>query len=157
MVLQVTTPEVAKEFMQSFDLLLDAHSKFWLWLIFGIVIQIASALFSIFVQWRLKNIEKNVTKFNLREEKRIVVLEDIYHKMSDLTWFFPGESVEELNVKIQVIDRLVSSKRLYLSEELNRLIGRYLDHFRNVSANHSRKNIQKEEEMLDEFANIFNA
>lgn len=153
---QIAVHEIAKEYIDSYNKLVDSHEKFWVWLVVGISVQILSAVLSFLMQLRLKNLEKNITKFNLREEKRISVMEDVYQKMSELTWFFPGESVVDLNDQIKIIDKLVTSKALYLSNNVRLLVGRYLDHFRNVASNPNRKDISKEEKMLDEFSSFFN-
>ena len=153
----MTVNEVAKEYLDAYNGLVSNQSKFWIWLLLGIGLQIISSVISLITQLRLKNLDKNIVKFNLREERRVKVQEEIFRQMVEFTWFIPGDSIDSLRSQIYNLDNYSQVQRLYISDSSRTIINNYLDHFRAVLASPYRKNIEHEQKMLDAYYTIFNA
>jgi hypothetical protein len=157
MLLQLGTHEIAKEYLDAYNTLVSSQSKFWIWLLLGLGLQVISSLSSLFIQWRLKSLDKNITKFNLREERRIQVAEEVYKQMVVLTRYVPGESVEQLITDISVLNSYISVQQLYIPSEVKAVLDEYLDYFRTVTSKSFFKNISREEELLDKYYKLFNS
>jgi hypothetical protein len=157
MLLQIEMHEVAKEYLEAYNTLVSTQSKFWIWLLLGLGLQVLSSLSSLIIQWRLKNLDKNITKFNLREERRIKVYEEVYRLMVGLTWFIPGDPVQQLVQDTSALDSYIQIQKLYISNDIKAILDNYLDHFRAVSATPYRKNIATESKMLEDYYDLFNS
>jgi hypothetical protein len=155
--LQVDLHEISKEYLDAYSTLVSAQSKFWTWLLLGLGLQVLSSLSSLIIQWRLKNLDKNITKFNLREERRIKVYEEVYRQMVGLTWFVPGDSVQQLNQDIFTLDNYSQIQNLYIDSDIKDVLVEYLDHFRSVSATPHLKNIAEESRLLEKYYQLFNS
>lgn len=157
MLLQIEMHEVAKEYLEAYNTLVGAQSRFWTWLLLGFALQVVSSLSSLIIQWRLKNLDKNITKFNLREERRIKVYEEVYRQMVSLTWFIPGDPITQLNSDISSLDSYIQVQKLYIANNVKSVLDDYLDHFRAVVSAPYRKNIAEENRMLEEYYKLFNS
>ena len=157
MLLQLGTHEIAKEYLDAYNTLVSSQSKFWVWLLLGLGLQVVSSLSSLFIQWRLKSLDKNITKFNLREERRIQVAEEVYKQMVVLTRYVPGESVEQLITNISLLNNYIEIQQLYIPSEVKVVLDDYLDYFRTVTSKSFLKDISREAELLDKYYRLFNS
>ena len=130
-------------------------SAFYIALIIIVGVNILVGLINLFTQIYLKNQEKRIHKLNIRESKRLELLEDLYNKLDTLTYFDQTQS-SELVSEINKISLFINSKRIYFSPEILKICTDYLDYFKNVVVNYSNKNILTESNHLNEFYRIFN-
>lgn len=157
MLLQLGAHEVAKEYLDAYNTLVSSQSKFWIWLLLGLGLQVISSLSSLYIQWKLKSLDKNLTKFNLREERRIQVAEEVYKQMVGLARFVPTEPAEKLSADVSALTSYVEIQQLYIPSDVKVVLEAYLDYFRVLSIKPFLKDITKETELLDEYYRLFNS
>lgn len=104
----------------------------------------------------LKELEPKINSLKLREEKRIVIYESIFDKMTSMSLFTQGDEQNLLINMISELDALVNQKRLYVYNKDFTLIQRYNDYFRTLLTNPRAKDFANERLMLQEFVDNFN-
>lgn len=126
-------------------------------LICFIFLNIIISSVGIIVQFVLKNKEKEINSYNIKEKQRIKHQEILYGMLEELTYYSngDGESSVYLN-KVSEISRYLTKNRIYLPSEITKISNNFLDHFKSVLNEYSNKSIRKETELLDSFSKSFN-
>jgi len=136
---------------------IQSNSKLLITVIIFISINLIITLINIYAQVSLKEKEKKIFSFNLKEKKRIEVFEVLFVKL-DLLTFFDGK-VNNANflIDIQNIDKYVTSQRLYIPNALFKVVQEYNDYYKSVLSDYRKKNYATEIDLSNKLCLIFNS
>ena len=119
-----------------------------------VAVNVFVAVINLISQIKIKNMDISVHKRNLREEKRMQILEDIYQKFDGLRIIFNDE--DTLRDSLRIAYEFINKNTLYLNKEELKITQEYCDYFSVVLNDPRKKDIQKENELLDKFKIEFN-
>lgn len=146
-----------KDLMENSNSEINTNSKLAFILICFISINLIVTLLNIFSQNRLKNKEKKIYSFNIKEKKRIDISEELFTQLDKLT-FFNGKDDNDIFLnKIQILEKYVTSNRLYISKNTYRNVQEQCDYFKSVLADYRKKDYAKELGFTKNFCIIFNS
>lgn len=146
-----------KDLMENSNSEINTNSKLAFILICFISINLIVTLLNIFSQNRLKNKEKKIYSFNIKEKKRIDISEELFTQLDKLT-FFNGKDDNDIFLnKIQILEKYVTSNRLYISKNTYRNVQEQCDYFKSVLADYRKKDYAKELGFTKNFCTIFNS
>ncbi|MGV0828343.1 hypothetical protein ACTS9C_05525 [Empedobacter brevis] len=120
-----------------------------------LVINIITALINIFLQFKLKNKDKDIIKYEILENQRISILSQLYLKLEDLTYYDGTDSSNYLN-KSNEINKFLSKNKIYLNKKIITSVNNYNDYFLSVLSDYRLKNYNKENELLNDYIKLFN-
>lgn len=109
----------------------------------------------IIADFKLKNLDKSIASFNIKESKKILVYENLYKMMNDLTFVLQNESTLILD-KISEIERFNNENYLYIKDDANTIINDFCNYFRRVLTDFRTKKLETELEFLSKFKECFN-
>ena len=130
--------------------------KTLLWILIGvIVVHILAMLFRYFLDYKLKERDKNIHKKNLLVNRTIQIQELLFNYLDELTLFEFDQSVLMLQ-KISEIERFVVKNKLYIDKEVLQVTEKCLDYFKSLLSTFSNKDVKKEMLFLEEYVKKFN-
>ena len=130
--------------------------KTLLWILIGvIVVHILAMLFRYFLDYKLKERDKNIHKKNLLVNRTIQIQELLFNYLDELTLFEFDQSVLMLQ-KISEIERFVDKNKLYIDKEVLQVTEKCLDYFKSLLSTFSNKDVKKEMLFLEEYVKKFN-
>jgi len=109
----------------------------------------------IFFQFRLKNKEKSINSYNLKEAKRIETKDELYKLLEELT-YYDGTNAQLYQSKSAAINKFLTQKRLYLDKNIIKISQNFNDYFLTVLSDYRRKNFETETNFLEEYTIAFN-
>lgn len=144
--------EVAKLFSAH----MDRENNLLFAALIATVINFISIVFNLYIQIQLKNKDKDVNKAKMREEKRIIVYENVFDRMNSMSLFTQGDEQTVLVQLISEMDSYINSKRIYVLDRDFALLQRFNDYFRTLLTNPKAKDFSKEKNLIEEFVTNFN-
>lgn len=135
----------------------SSHFKMMLTISIFVGLNIVLALINIFVQFKLKNKEKEINQHNLREVKRIENQENLYTLLEKLT-YYDGDvgKLEEYHSKLVHINKFLTGKKLYLNRDLIIISQEFTDYFLSILTDYRKKDYEKETKFLEKYCSKFN-
>jgi len=109
----------------------------------------------IFFQFKLKNKDKSINSFNLKEAKRIEIQEELYKMLEELT-YYDGNNTSTFQSKSTEINKFLTQKRLYLDKTIIKITQNFNDYFLSVLSDYRKKNFAVETTFLEEYTKAFN-
>ena len=134
---------------------IDAHYNLTLTLLGFVCVNFLLTCLDIFFQFRLKNKEKSINSFNLREVKRIDAQEELYKLLEELT-YYDGTDMPNYQSKSVTINKFLSQKGLHLNKKIIKIAQGFNDYFLTVLGDYTRKDYLIETEFLEEYAAAYN-
>ncbi|MEI7508449.1 MAG: hypothetical protein WCJ62_03190 [Flavobacterium sp.] len=110
---------------------------------------------NIFFQFKLKNKEKSINSYNLKEAKRIETQDELYRLLEELT-YYDGTNTHSYQVRTAEINKFLTQKKIYLSKNIIKISQNFNDYFLTVLGDYRRKNYSTEMEYLEEYNKAFN-
>jgi hypothetical protein len=146
---------VLQELIGKFSNNVDNNNKLSIALLIFMIINILMSLVNILSDHKLKNKEKKIFSFTLKEKRRIEIFEKIYQLQDKLT-FYDGRNENNLFlIDIQDIQAYVGQNKLYLSKKEQHLINEINDYFKTVLTNYRTKDYRRETELFTKMEGIF--
>ncbi|MDH0660727.1 hypothetical protein [Empedobacter sp. GD03865] len=122
-----------------------------------ILVNIITAGVNIFYQFRLKEKEKDVLKFEILEQNRIRHKEELYNLVQDLMYYNNYSDLQLYLTKSSDLRMYLQRYKLYFNKELVELVEDFNDnYFITVLGQISNKNYIKENEYLNKLIDEFN-
>lgn len=121
-----------------------------------IIINLAIAFINWLVQRNLKNLEQQIYRRKVREDKRITVIEEIYGELVQFTYILTPDAYAEAIAKTAQIEKKLAFSRLYVDRKLNNKITAFLDYTKSVAADFRKKNFDTECILLGAIDKEFN-
>lgn len=148
---------VIKDLFEIYSNDIQNNTKLLIALSVFILLNLIVTLTNIYAQVKLKNKEKRIHSFNLKEKRRIEVAEELFRQL-DLLTFYDGKSDnEEFLLGIKDIEKYVSANRLYISKNVLTIIQDFADYFKSILVDFRRKDYAKEMAFTSSFCKIFNS
>lgn len=119
------------------------------------IANIATIIVNLFMQFKLKNKDIDIIKFNLREGERIKILFKLYEHLEQLTYYDNTDQAIFLE-KTKEINRFITKNKLYIAKNYISVAQEFNDYFLTVLSDYRNKNFTNENRLLDEFTSIFN-
>lgn len=144
--------DVLENLVREFGSEISQNSKLILVLIGLAAIDIIIALIRMVADFRLKNKEKAIHSFTLKEKTRIDVLTKIYFDLDEL-----GQESDPqiLLQKVTEIERYVNRNSLYIRKGYETIISNALDYFKSIMTSPRKKNYQTEMDFMKSYRNLF--
>ncbi len=115
------------------------------------------AILNIIFQFKLKNKEKDINSYNLREVKRIELQHSLYTMLESLSYYDgTKENFKLYHEKVSEINKFITREKLFLSKRLIQISQQYTDYFLSVLSDYRTKNYEREMEMLELYSVKFN-
>ena len=121
-----------------------------------IIINIIVAIVNWLIQRNVKKIENKIYKQKVREDRRILIIEEIYKELVSFSYIFNQEEMSLAISKISSLEKKVSENRLYIDSKMNDKITLYLDYLKTLLTDFRRKNFKTEQTMLNNIEKQFN-
>ena len=112
-----------------------------------------SGVANIIIQFKLQKRESKIHKTNLREEKSLSILSELYGKLQDMTYIF-NEPDNLLNMVIET-ERFIHSNNLFIPKELKKMSIEFCDYFKEIMTDWRNKDNKRESVFLEKFKTIF--
>jgi len=148
---------IIKDLFEIYSKDIQNNTKLLIALIVFISINLIVTFINIYAQIKLKNKEKKIYSFNLKEKRRIETSEELFKMLDELTFFDGKNTNDSFLTKIQTLERYVSSNKLYISKDVQSIVQDYNDYFKSVLTDYRTKDYAKEIEFTKCFCNIFNS
>jgi hypothetical protein len=126
------------------------------YIIVFIIINIIVALVNWLIQRNVKKIENKIYKQKVREDRRILIIEEIYKELVSFSYIFNQEEMSLAISRISSLEKKVSENRLYIDSKMNDKITLYLDYLKNLLTDFRHKNFKTEQTMLNNIEKQFN-
>lgn len=146
---------VLKELIDKFSNNIDNSNKLSIALMIFMLINLLMSLINIYSDHKLKNKEKKIFSFSLKEKRRIEIFEKIYQLQDKLTFYDGRNDNNTFLLDIQSIQVYVSQNKLYLSNKEQQLINEINDYFKTVLTNYRIKDYRKEAELFKKMEGLF--
>lgn len=115
------------------------------------------AIMNIIFQFRLKDKEKDINSYNLREAKRIEQQHCLYSMLENLSYYDGNtETIQFYHSKVSEINKFLTREKLFLSGHLIKISQQYTDYFLGVLSDYRTKSYEREMEMLELYNLRFN-
>lgn len=122
-----------------------------------LLVNILVASLDIYFQFRLKEKEKDILRFDLIEQNRIKHKEELYNLVQDLTYYNNSADITIYVQKSSSLRKYLQRYKLYYDKNLIDLVENFNDdYFISVLSNLSNKDFNKEREYLNKFIDEFN-
>lgn len=144
--------EVIKELLQNRE---DKTSFYWA-IIVLLGLNLIAAFANFFQAIYLKNKESKQYRNQIREDRRLTILENLYNFLEELTYFDGKEGNDELLSKIASIEKFSSKNNIYISKEIRKSVSSTLDYYRSITTDFRKKDYSSESDFLSEFVRLFN-
>lgn len=144
-----------KDLFEIFSNEITTNSKLTITLICFIVVNLGVTLLNIFSQNRLKNKEKKIYSFNIKEKRRIEILEELYNKMENLSNFDGKERSDQFLQQIKEMEAYTNKNRLYLPKPIQKITNDYSDYLKNVLTDFRKKNYEFEMNVFNKYCKLF--
>jgi len=148
---------VIKDLFEIYSKDIQNNTKLLIAMSIFILINLIVTFVNIWAQVKLKNKEKKIYSFNLKEVRRIEISEKLYNQLDNLTFFDGKNNNEIFLIKIQELEKFVSSNKLYISKNVFKNVQGFSDYFKSVLVDYRKKDYAKEMELTENFCNIFNS
>lgn len=122
---------------------------------FLILTNIILGIINLIAQVKLKNKEKQIYSYSIRENKRLNVLEQIYYSLEELSYFNENES-QTLLSKLKEIEAFVSKNKIYLSRDFINCISGICDYYKGILVDYRKKKYETEIELMNVYVKLFN-
>ncbi len=133
----------------------DSIKNFVIAFIIFASLNIISIVVNLVLQFKLKNKDKDIIKFNLRESERIKVLFRLYELLEQLT-YYNEEYQKEYIDKANQINQYITKNKLYIDKSYINITQEMNDYFLTVIGDYRKKDYKNEMRLLDEFSKEFN-
>lgn len=147
---------ILKELIESYSEDIALNNKLLVAILIFILINLFTTMINIISQHRLKNKDKKIISFKIKEEKRILIFERIYQELEKMTFFSGKNDSEQLLQLIQVTERNISSNKIYIGKRELKLMYETTDYFKTVASDFRRKNYESEINFFEKLSNVFN-
>lgn len=134
---------------------IESVKKFIVAFVVFATLNIISIVGNLFMQFKLKNKDKDIIKFNLRENERIKILFHLYELLEQLT-YYNGDERDEFLEKTKKINRFITKNKLYLDKSFIKIAQEMNDYFLTVISDYRNKDYKNETKLLDEYTKLFN-
>ena len=118
-------------------------------------LNIISIIVNLVMQFKLKNKDKEIIKFNLRESERIKILFRLYELLEQLTYYCE-EDRETYIEKANQINQFITKNKLYIDKSYINIAQEMNDYFLTVIGDYRKKDYKNEMRLLDEYTKQFN-
>lgn len=145
-----------KDLFEIYSKDIQSNSKLLIALIVFISINLVVTFINIWAQINLKNKEKKIYSFNLKEKRRIEILEELFKQIDNLTYYDGKENNEIFLSKIQSLEKYVCANRLYIPKNIYKTVQDFNDYFKCYLTDYRKKDFASEMKLTEDFCNIFN-
>lgn len=111
---------------------------------------------NIWYQFKLKNKDKEIIKYEKIEEFRLQVLIDLYILLEELTYYDGAVNQESYILKSNNINSYLSKNKLFIEKDIYDISDEFNNYFLTVLQDFRKKDFRKEKEYLETFINKFN-
>jgi Icc-related predicted phosphoesterase len=147
---------ILKQLIESYSKDIALNNKLLVALIVFISINLITTIINIISQHRLKNKDKKIISFKIKEEKRILIFEAIYQKLDKMTFFSGKDDSENLLKSIQETEKNISSNKIYIGKKELKLMYNVTDYFKTVASDYRKKDYASEIKLFDKLSDTFN-
>jgi flagellar biosynthesis component FlhA len=147
---------ILNELIEGYSQDIALNNKLLIALIVFISINLITTIINIVSQHRLKQKDKKIISFKIKEEKRISIFESIYQKLDKMTFFTGREDCEEFLNLIQETEKYISNNKLYMNQKELKLMYETTDYFKTVLADYRKKDYSNEIKLFDRLSAKFN-
>lgn len=121
-----------------------------------IIINLIIAFVNWLVQKNIKNLEKEIYKQKVREDKVITVLEEVYKELVSYTYIFDKEEIKLKIESVSELEKKIAVNKLYIDQKMNTKITNFIDYIKDIMADFRKKDFKKERALLNEIEKQFN-
>lgn len=113
---------------------------------------------NVWAQFSVKNKDKKILTFSLKEKRRIEICESIFHDITELSDILGPHNEVAMSIinKVNFIRSNVTRNKLYISNSLYDHINNILDYYITIASDPLNKDIGKEDLLFKEYSKIFN-
>ena len=149
--------DVLKNIIENLNSDISSNNRLIIGLSVFVGLNILLAILNIICQFRLKNKDKDINSYNLREVKRIEQQNSLYSMLESLSYYDGNKDDLQLyHDKVSQINRFITRERLFLSTNLIKISQQYTDYFLGVLSDYRTKSYEREIEMLESYCEKFN-
>ena len=144
---------ILKDLIESYSKDIALNNKLLVALLVFISINLITTIINIISQHRLKNKDKKIISFKIKEGKRISIFETIYQKLDEMTFFSGKDDSEKL---LQETEKHISSNKIYIGKKELKLMYVATDYFKTVASDYRKKDYAEEIKFFDKLSATFN-
>lgn len=147
---------ILKDLFKTYADDIEKNNQLLVALLIFISINLITTLINIISQHKLKSKDKNIISFEIKEQKRISIFENIYRKLDKMTFLDGKTESEELLQLIQNVEKSISKNKLYINKKNQKLIYDITDYFKTTLTDYRKKDYGKELKLFDKLSSNFN-
>ena len=121
-----------------------------------IILNILVAIVNWLIQKNVKSQDNQIYRKKVREDRRIIIIEDIYKEFVSCTYIFNSKETTNLIIKISELEKRLSENRLYINKSLNNKLTLFIDYLKEIATDFRKKVFNKENKMLNDIEKEFN-
>ncbi len=121
-----------------------------------IILNILVAIVNWLIQKNVKSQDNQIYRKKVREDRRIIIIEDIYKEFVSCTYIFNSKETTNLIIKISELEKRLSENRLYINKSLNNKLTLFIDYLKEIATDFRKKDFNKENKMLNDIEKEFN-
>lgn len=119
------------------------------------VLNLVLELVRFLLQIKLSNKDHSNQRKLLVEQRRLVVLEELFNNLSQLR-LLDRTQPNEMLAQVTKIADYMNSKRLYIPKKFHRASDDILDYFKTLMTDYTQKDVKLEVELFENFCHLFN-
>ncbi|MDO7853590.1 hypothetical protein [Hymenobacter convexus] len=156
MLLQLPVEDIIKELLTTASQDRSQLHTILIWAVVILVINVLSVLWNTVLQIRLKDREKDIANYNMKQTKKLAVYESIFDKFNNMTLFMSYGDTAALTQSVQVLQTYINANKIYVDSSSVPIFNKHLDYFRRMIIAPYQKDVRYEAAMLDELVVNFN-
>ena len=121
-----------------------------------IAINLIIAVINWLIQRNVKLADNNIYKKKIREDRRLVIIEDIYKELVAYTYILDPKEFIKTTSKTALLERKLSENYIYIGKNLNKKIVDFIDYTKSVASDYRKKDFKRESQLLDIIEKEFN-
>lgn len=125
-----------------------------------IAVFFAINLIVVFINWiiqkNVKKLDNSIYRQKVREDRRITILENLYKEFVSFTYVLNKDDIKLEIDRISQLERTISENRLYINNQMNKSIIKYLDYLKKIISDFRHKDFVLEKKLLKEIELEFN-
>ena len=147
---------VIKELLEKYGEDIALNSKLIIALIIFIFINLITTIINIISAHSLKGKEKKITSFNIKEQKRINVFENVYQQLDKLSFFNGKNDANEFLNHIQEVEQYISKNKIYIGKKELKSFYKITDYYKIVVTDFRKKDYNNELILFNKLSELFN-
>ncbi|MDI9365190.1 MAG: hypothetical protein QM541_09585 [Flavobacterium sp.] len=119
-------------------------------------LNIVAIVINYIVQLKIKNADKKIHAFKIREDKRIVIYEQIYQILDSIVDLNPQNEQQEILTKITEVEKIIATKNIYIDKQIKKVTTNFLDYAKEIITQPRKRSYERSAKFLETFKSEFN-